>query len=126
MSFEGGTFLGLLGIAILFFFIKTPYREGFLMLSCAIFLTLGFLLYSDNDISFVIQSSKILTENNGSMITNTITENTNQTFIMIGDYTNNYNVNSKILAVFLVITGIITGLISFVMFTRTDPPNMTE
>lgn len=116
---EATIFFTLLGLALWFFTIKTIYREAFMFLSCAIFLILGFMLYSNNGISFDIENHRLMTEYNGTIITNYITESSNQTYNLISGDTD-YNINSKYLAVFFVVAGIITGLISFVMFTKTD------
>lgn len=123
MIFEAGIFFTLLGLAFLFFFIKVPYKEAFLFMSCVIFFVLGFMLYSDYNILFTVSENSILTEFNGTDITNTITSNTNMTYNIFGSETTTYNDNTKFLGLILIVLGIVTGLVSFVMFTRTGKPN---
>ena len=123
MIFEAGIFFTLLGLAFLFFFIKVPYKEAFLFMSCVIFFVLGFMLYSDYIILFTTSESSLVTEFNGTDITNTITSSTNMTYNIFGTETITYNDNTKFLALILIVMGIVTGLISFVMFTRTGKPN---
>jgi|SRR3972149_1096822 len=123
MIFEAGIFFTLLGLAFLFFFIKVPYKEAFLFMSCVIFFVLGFMLYSDYNILFTTSESSLVTEFNGTDITNTITSSTNMTYNIFGTETITYNDNTKFLALILIIMGIVTGLVSFVMFTRTGKPN---
>lgn len=133
MLFDAGVFFALLGLAILFFFLKVPYREIFMFLSCAIFLILGFMLFSDYDVTFTIQESetihsdKIYEElssvDNPITLnsTETITKSKNQTYYVFGDETSNYNIPSKYVGVFLMLTSVITGMISFIMLTNTEP-----
>lgn len=111
---EAGLFFVLLGTAFMLFFIKTPYREGFMFVSCGIFLVLGTVIYSDADIPLTTFSSV----NDGVTVING-----NSTFYIVGDATNNYNESSKILAVFFIVIGIITGLIASVMFMSTGNSN---
>lgn len=122
MILEATVFFILIGLAVFFFFIKTPYREIFMFLSCAIFLILGMLLFSNNGVSFEIQTIRTATEFNGTLITNTISDNSTQIYNLIGEGPE-YNISSKYLAVFFIINAIVTGMISFVMFIKTDNPN---
>lgn len=111
MIFEAGLFFVLLGTAVLLFFIKVPYREVLMFVSCAIFLTLGFVLYADYDVAF----------NSTSSVSDGVTViQSNTTNYLIGDANETYNLSGKYLAVFFMIIGIVTGLVSFVMFTNTS------
>lgn len=114
MLFDGGLFFLMLGIAFTIFFIKVPYKEGFMFVSCAIFFTLGFVLYSNYDVAFISYSS---VSDGSTVLTG------NSTNYIIGDATDNYNDSSKYLGTFLLVMGTITGLVSFVMFTNTKPTN---
>ena len=110
MIFEGGLFFILLGTAVLLFFIKVPFREALMFVSCAIFLTLGFVLYADYDVAFT--STSIVSDGNTLI-------SSNSTNYLIGDPTTTYNETAKYLALFFMIIGIIVGMISFLMFTNT-------
>lgn len=112
MIFEAGLFFILLGTAVLMFFIKVPYREALMFVSCAIFLTLGFVLYADYDVAF----------NSSSSVSDGVTIiNSNTTNYLIGDANDIYNQSGKYLALFFMIIGIVVGLISFIMFVNTNP-----
>jgi len=112
MIFDAGLFYSLLGIAFIVFFIKVPYRETLMFVSCVIFILLGTVLYSDVDVVF----------NSSSSVSDGLTTiSGNHTAYIFGDSSDSYNQSSKILATFLIIIGIITGLISFVMLTNTNP-----
>lgn len=83
-----------------------------MFVSCAIFLTLGFVLYADYDVAF----------NSSSIVSDGLTIiKSNTTNYLIGDATTTYNVSGKYLALFFMIIGIVIGLIAFVMFTSTKP-----
>jgi len=112
MIFEGGLFFILLGTAVMMFFIKVPFKEVLLFVSCAIFLTLGFVLYADYDIAFT--SSSLVFDGNTLI-------SSNSTNYLIGDPTTDYNITAKYLALFFMIIGIVIGAISFLMFTSTKP-----
>jgi hypothetical protein len=101
----------LLGIAFVLFFIKTPYREAFMFVSCAIFLTLSLVLFSDYDVTYLMYAA---VDDGSTVITS------NATHYIIGNPTIDFNDTSKFLATFLLVIGIVTGLVSFVMFIRTD------
>ena len=112
MIFQAGLFFVLLGTAILFFFVKLPFREVLMFVSCAIFLTLGFVLYSDYDIAF---------DSTSSVSDGTTIIQSNTTNYLIGDAQTTYNLEAKYLALFFMIIGMIVGAISFLMFTSTKP-----
>jgi len=83
-----------------------------MFVTCAIFLTLGFVIYADYDVAFTSSSS--VSDGVTIIVSNT-------TNYLVGDATDNYNITAKYLALFFMIIGIIVGLISFIMFVSTKP-----
>lgn len=112
--FEAGLFFILLGTAVLMFFIKVPFREALMFVSCAIFLTLGFVLYADYDVAFT--NTSYVSDGVTLIVSNT-------TNYLIGNVDNEYNQSGKYLALFFMIIGIVIGTVSFLMFTSTKPRN---
>lgn len=105
--FEAGLFYTLLAVAFVILLFKFPYRSFLYWLSAGIFIYLGFVVYSNNDITFQVSTTDGV---------NVI----NQTNYIIGDPAVLYNQNAMPLAYFLVILGIIVALIGLVMFA--NPP----
>ena len=112
MIFQAGLLFVLLGTAIMMFFIKVPFKEVLMFVSCAIFIALGFILYADYDIAF--DSTSSVSDGQTLIVSNT-------TNYLIGDARTDYNLEAKYLALFFMIIGIIIGAISFIMFTNTKP-----
>lgn len=110
--FEAGLFFILLGIAFIILVVKIPYRGFLYWLSAGIFIYLGVVIYNDNDIAFEVSTTDGV---------NTI----NQTNYIIGQTIAGYNETAMPLAFFLVILGVIIGLIGFVMFAH-PPKNIID
>lgn len=105
--YEAGVFYTLMAIAFVILLFKIPYREFLFWLSGGIFILLGFVVYSSNDVLFEVSTTDGV---------NVI----NQTSYIIGNPHVAYNETAMPLALILVILGIIVSIIGLAMWV--NPP----
>lgn len=104
---EGGLFLLMLGLSVIFLVVNIRYKEYFYFVPVFLFLVMGMWLMQGSTVVFQSQTTDGI---------NWI----NQTSYLIGNSSGDYNVNSPWLGLGFVIGAIILAFVAFLGFTDTD------